>query len=167
MANAYTLISSVTVGAGGAASIDFTSIPNTYTDLQVICSNRAASGSPELLINLNNSSSDFTIKYLQGSGSTVASNGLTRTYIGEAEYSTRTANTFGSTSVYIPNYAGSNYKSFSVDNVQENNATASYSELVAGLWSNTAAINRITLYCSSSINFAQYSSAYLYGISNS
>ena len=30
MANTFELISSVTVGAGGAASIDFTSIPSTY-----------------------------------------------------------------------------------------------------------------------------------------
>ena len=35
MADTYTLISSVTVGAGGASSIDFTSIPATYTDLLV------------------------------------------------------------------------------------------------------------------------------------
>jgi hypothetical protein len=34
MANTYTLIaSSVTVGSGGAANIEFTSIPATYTDL--------------------------------------------------------------------------------------------------------------------------------------
>ena len=33
MANTYVLISSSTVGSGGAASIDFSSIPATYTDL--------------------------------------------------------------------------------------------------------------------------------------
>ena len=33
MATTYTLISSVTVGSGGAANIEFTSIPSTYTDL--------------------------------------------------------------------------------------------------------------------------------------
>ena len=37
----YTLISSVTVGAGGASSIDFTSIPSTYTDLLVKISARS------------------------------------------------------------------------------------------------------------------------------
>ena len=167
MADTYTLISSVTVGAGGASSIDFPSIPATYTDLQILFSGRAASGSPEFLMNLNNSSSNFTTRYLQGSGTTATSNNLARTYIGESEYSTRTANTFASVSIYIPNYAGSNNKSFSVDNVQENNATESYSELLAGLWSNTTAINQITLYCSGSINLAPYSTAYLYGIKNS
>ena len=33
MAVTFTQIASVTVGSGGAASIDFTSIPSTYTDL--------------------------------------------------------------------------------------------------------------------------------------
>ena len=35
MANTYVAIATVTVGSGGAASIDFTSIPATYTDLVV------------------------------------------------------------------------------------------------------------------------------------
>jgi hypothetical protein len=33
MANTFELIASSTVGSGGAANIDFTSIPATYTDL--------------------------------------------------------------------------------------------------------------------------------------
>jgi hypothetical protein len=38
MATTYDLISSVTVGSGGAANIEFTSIPATYTDLVVLFS---------------------------------------------------------------------------------------------------------------------------------
>ncbi len=146
------------------ASIDFTSIPSGYTDLLVLVSGRAASGSPELLMNLNNSSANFTVRYLQGSGSGAASNNLARTYLGELNYSTRTANTFCNISVYIPNYTGSNYKAFSAESVEENNATQAYSQLIAGLWSNTAAVNQITLYCSSSLNFAAGSTATLYGV---
>jgi hypothetical protein len=37
----YTLINSVTVGSGGAASMEFTSIPSTYTDLVVKISGRS------------------------------------------------------------------------------------------------------------------------------
>jgi hypothetical protein len=33
MATTYEIIASVTVGSGGAANIEFTSIPATYTDL--------------------------------------------------------------------------------------------------------------------------------------
>ena len=79
---------------------------------------------------------------------------------------TYTANTFSNFSTYIPNYAGSNNKSYSVDGVTENNATASYQIMYAGLWSNTAAINQITL-VPDTLNFVQYTTATLYGIKNS
>jgi hypothetical protein len=45
MATTYTLInSSVTVGSGGAADIEFTSIPATYTDLLLVLSGRGTTG---------------------------------------------------------------------------------------------------------------------------
>jgi hypothetical protein len=40
MANTYEAIATVEVGSGGAANIEFTSIPATYTDLKVVCSLR-------------------------------------------------------------------------------------------------------------------------------
>ena len=40
MANTFVLLASTTVGSGGASSIDFTSIPATYTDLVVKVSGR-------------------------------------------------------------------------------------------------------------------------------
>jgi hypothetical protein len=43
MANTYEIISSVTVGAGGAAYIEFTNIPQTYTDLNLVFSGRNTS----------------------------------------------------------------------------------------------------------------------------
>jgi len=36
MANTLKKIQTVTVGSGGAASIEFTSIPQTYTDLKLV-----------------------------------------------------------------------------------------------------------------------------------
>ena len=101
-------------------------------------------------------------KRLQGNGASASS---------DADYSgswnagaNATANTFGNSEIYIPNYTGSNYKSISADSVSENNASAAYANLFAGLWSNTAAINQITLIPGASANFAQYSTATLYGI---
>jgi hypothetical protein len=83
------------------------------------------------------------------------------TLVGRASISTDTASTFGNLSIYIPNYAGSADKNFSVDTVSENNATTAYTQIFTGVWANTAAITQITL---SLANFAQYSNAYLYGI---
>ncbi len=166
MATAITLISSVTVGSGGAANIEFTSIPATYTDLLVNFSPRstASGASVGARISFNSSTSDFTGRYLSGSGSATESASVAR-YLGEMSAATGTASTFSNISIYIPNYASSNNKSFSVDGVQENNTTAAYATLAAGLWSNSAAITTITLTASSG-NLAQYSTAYLYGISN-
>jgi hypothetical protein len=169
----YTLIASVTVGSGGAGSIDFTSIPSTYTDLCLLTSTRSNAGGSTIAnigLEFNSNTSGYDTLRLYGSGSSVTSDKLTsQTYIfaGLTDASTATANTFGSLSIYIPNYAGSANKSVSMDAVQENNTTAAYASLHAGLWNNTAAINTVKLKDVSGTAFVQYSTAYLYGIKNS
>jgi hypothetical protein len=163
MANTYTLIASSTVGSGGASSIDFTSIPSTYTDLLLKCSFRITSGGFNYAtLTFNGSSSGYTARYVEGNGS-AASSGTATNAVVLYNSSTSTTSTFASTDLYIPNYAGSNYKSVSVDTVTENNATSSYADLFAVLWSNSAAINQVTL----TAGLVQYSTAYLYGIKNS
>jgi hypothetical protein len=157
--------SAVTVGAGGAASIDFSSIPSTYTDLVLKTSVRWSNTGPDgFNISFNGSTSSFTCRFLEGSGSAASSSTGTR-FAGGLEGTGYTASTFGSVDIYIPNYAGSTNKSYSIDSVTENNATQAFSQLIAGLWSNTSAINQITI-APSSGTFVQYSTAYLYGVSN-
>ena len=162
------LISSVTVGSGGAATMSFTSIPATYTDLLVRVSarNTNTTGSG-LYIRFNSISSAYTGKYLEGDGTSAASGNTVTNYfsVGNVNTSNSTASTFASTDVYIPNYAGSNYKSGSVESVYENNATTAYATLIAPLLSNTASITQIDITPSAN-NFAENSTAYLYGISN-
>ena len=163
MPNTFELIASSTVGAGGAASIDFTSIPSTYTDLCLKLSLRhSGAGSNDVYVSFNSSTANFTGRYLEGTGSGVASSTLAR-FIGTVM--AQTASTFTNGEVYIPNYAGSTNKSFASDFVAENNATLAYSYFTAGLWSNTAAINAIGITPSSG-NWVQYSTAYLYGVKN-
>jgi hypothetical protein len=168
MANTYIKIgSTVTVGVGGAASISFSSIPSTYTDLIVKVSARTdySAGTVQLLLSLNGSAASFSSRYLLGNGA-AASSGTLAQYVGQTEPSTYTSSTFSSHDIFIPNYAGSTNKSYSSDSATENNATTSYADLIAGLWSNTAAITSISLGLSSG-NFVQYSTASLYGIKNS
>jgi hypothetical protein len=163
----FTLISSVTVGSGGAASIGFTSIPGTYTDLIIKLSardNRALT-LDGVLISFNGSTSNFTNRYLIGDGTNVSSDSLAR-LAANAPGATATGSVFGNGEIYIPNYASANYKSFSSDSVTENNATSVSTGLFANLWSNTAAITSITLTPNNGTLFDQYSTAYLYGISN-
>lgn len=166
MANTFTKIASVTVGSGGASSIDFTSIPSTYTDLVVKVSSRLSSTDTPVSVRFNGSTSNFSWRRIYGSGSAVSSQSGTDTYWFYTDTSSQTASTFGSGEIYIPNYAGSNYKSASSESLTENNATLGEMFMVAALWSSTAAINQITLVPYAG-NFVQYSTATLYGIKNS
>lgn len=167
MANTFELISSVTVGSGGAANITFSSIPNTYTDLVLLLTGRFSSGAGFSLIDLNGSSANFSNRVLEGTGSSAVSfvSGNTN-YAGALDGSGDTANTFSSTQYYIPNYAGSTNKSISFEAVMENNGTTAYIDMGALLWSNTAAITSIKLATHTGANYAQYSTAYLYGVKN-
>ena len=167
MPNTYTLIASSTVGATSVASVDFSSIPSTYTDLLVKVSARQSTGDVAYAsLRFNGSTSSYTYRSIEGNGSSAGSyNGSTGPY-GITNTSGYTANSFNNIEFYIPNYASSNYKSYSSDSVTESNTTTVYMDLIAGLWSNTAAINQLTLYPNTG-NFVQYSSFYLYGIKNS
>jgi hypothetical protein len=168
MANTFELIASSTVGSGGAASIDFTSIPSTFTDLCIKVSARSAASSvnPGLIIKFNGSSTGFTGRNVYGNGSAAASYSDTSGEIGVLAGNNATASTFGNAEIYIPNYAGSTNKSFSVDSVNENNATSASQFLYANLWSNTSAITSITLLSGGAVNLLQHSTAYLYGVKN-
>jgi hypothetical protein len=170
MATTFTLIASSTVGSGGAANIEFTSIPATYTDLVLKLSARRTTGSfPDGSIQFNNdTASNYLWRNVYGSGSAAGSNdGGTTTSIAIAlTGSSETANTFTNSEFYIPNYAGSTQKSVSIDSVTENNATTAYMSLLAGLWTGTVAITSIKIIIATAL-FEQYSTAYLYGIKNS
>ena len=177
MALTYEAIATVTVGSGGAANIEFTSIPGTYTDLALFLSGRSTDNSAQTSTgyNFNGSTSGYTSRNLGNYQGTVFSGSMTTLSIGGVTYgrlddsglvaATATASTFSNGWLYVPNYAGSDNKSWSWDSVAENNSTAAAEILVAGLWSNTAAITSIKIlpYLG---NFAQYSTATLYGIKN-
>ena len=169
MPNTMILINSVTVGSGGASTIDFTSIPQTYTDLVLKVSARQGAENA-FTLKFNGSTSSYLTKRLQADGSGASSNtasGLTTAIrvIG-INPSGATANIFGNSEIYIPNYTGSTYKSVSHDGANEDNSATIYMNLSVGLWANTAAITSITL-APEAGSFVQYSTAYLYGIKNS
>ena len=177
MPNTFSLIASSTVGSGGAAAINFTSIPGTYTDLLVTGSLRcdaSQTNGTALCYQFNSSTSGYTNKIVYGDGSTTGSTSNTTLSANGSTYgrlaglginnTAQTANTFSSLSFYIPNYAGSNNKSGSVDVTVENNGTAAEADLSATLWSNTAAITSISFAPYNAANFVQYTTMYLYGI---
>lgn len=169
MAKLYKALATVTVGSGGAANIEFTSIPSTYTDLKIVYSLRSdrASAIDLVFIDLNGSTSNRSHREIYATGSAIGSGNDTTLSISYSTAANATASTFANGEAYIPNYTSSNNKSFSSDNVSENNATTAYQALQANLWSNTAAITSIKIYPVLGTQFLQYSTATLYGIKNS
>lgn len=166
----YKKIASVTVGSGGASSIDFTNIPSTYNDLilkwSVLSTNTARDTA---FIKFNGSGANYSGREIRGyDGTNVNSTTSATAYFdmnrvgGGSTYTS----IFTNSEFYIPNYSGNTNKSVSFDSTLESNQTTGtqqYDSLAAGLWSDTSIINRITFTLNSG-SFAQHSSAVLYGI---
>jgi hypothetical protein len=162
MAFTYSKLADTAVGAGGTSTITFNNIPQNYTDLNLVLSLRTTT-QDSVYISFNGSTSSFTAKFLEGAGTGTPTSGNGTRYV--VFPLTVTANTFSSSSVYIPNYAGANNKSYSIDSVSEANQTTAYADLIAGLWSNVSAINQIGISLASGGNLlTQHSTATLYGI---
>ena len=168
---AYELIETIEVGAGGAASIEFTSIPQDGVDLAILLSGRTdgANVTSSIFMQLNSdTANNYAYIILRGTGSSASStsdspyNAIRVCYFPGAN---STSNTFGNATIYLPNYTSSTSKSIASDSVQENNATASYQNITAGSYSNSTGITSVKLYPASGFgNWAQYSTASLYKI---
>jgi hypothetical protein len=162
-----TLIQTQTVGAGGSTNLNFTGIPNTFTDLCVVWSTRdnVAGNQNNLLITFNGSSTGYSERMVYGNGSSAAALSQSAANIGFA-YSAgsgATANTFSSGQMFIPNYSTSLNKTVSIEVVGETNASSAVQVATTALWSNSAAIDRITL-TSNGGTLQQGSTASVYGI---
>lgn len=177
MANTYKLLQTVSVGASSSSSaITFSSIPNTYKDLaiRISCKSTTTLGEDTLGIRFNgDSGSNYNTTLLQGYGSAgqsaaaVGTGTLAWTGLITDNQSSSTTWAFGSTNIYIPNYAGSNQKGFIANGYDEGTPTAALMRMFKNKWTGTAAINSITitiLSAGSGYVFGQYTNAYLYGI---
>ena len=167
MAYTYSKIATYTVGSGGIPSVSFLNIPQNYTDLVVKMSIRdtyTGAVTRPFVLKINGSTTSYSARFLLGDGSSASSFTDTTGYIGYETTASATANTFANVEVYLPNYTSSNYKSYSIDGVTENNGTTANASLVASLWSNTSPVTSISLEPFSGNTFVQYSSFHLYGI---
>ena len=158
------LIETVTVGAGGAASIEWTGIAGTGQDLLVVFSLRCTTSNATGSLTINGSDADRSWVILYGTGNGSGTNAYTSSNISAMQVENAdTANTFSNGQLYISNYASSANKSMSVDSVTENNGTVAQSVLQAISWAQTAAITSLKLNARSG-NLAEFSTASLYKI---
>lgn len=170
----HKLIQTISVATSTQASIEFTSIPQTFTDLVlfVSCRTDQSSTTSNMLFQFNgDTASNYYSRVLWGNGASVTSD-----YADPASYvyagpvfsgSVSSSNLFGNATIYIPNYTGSASKTSNIEGVTEDNATTRYVAFSTGRWSGTSAITSIKVFSGGSANLVQYSSASLYGIKNS
>lgn len=169
MALVMTPIYTQTVGSGAPTALQFQNIPQYFTDLKVLISARdsASALGSNININFNNQSSSlFSVTRLLGSGSGIISDRFSSLNNGPTGFinsATSTSSTFSNLEIYIPNYTSSNFKSYIVDGITENNGTnVLYLALSAGLFRSTTSISSITLETGFAIE--QNSTFSLYGI---
>ena len=166
----YESIATVTVGSGGQSDITFTSIPATFTHLQIRLTS-LLSAVNNIYMQVGNSSIDTNANYawheLYGDGSSAAAGaGSGQTFM-KVNYQTSTSASYTSVAVIdILNY-GSTSKYKTVRSLCGSDANGSgYVFLRSGLWQSTSVLNTIKLYGQSG-SFNQYTQAALYGIKGS
>jgi hypothetical protein len=164
------LIETKTLGTA-AASIEFTSIPQTFTDLVLTVSGRStlSSFAANMPIQFNGSAvAQYSQRRLYGDGAaaqTQSATNDTSLYMIPVNGASTTANTFSNATVYIPNYTSSVAKSVSADSVTETNSGTqghTQTSITAGLWNNTAAITSIRV--ATDFNWTADTTISLYGI---
>lgn len=166
--SAYFPIATTTVGASGAGGIVFSSIPSTYTHLQLRATARGnRSGAlDELGMRFNGGSANITYHTLNGNGSTAAvtvAAGAGWSWFAPIASASETAGVFSSLIIDILDYANtSKYKTFRALNGYDNNGSGRM-YLASGVQLDTAAINDITI-IPSNTTIAQYSTFTLYGM---
>ena len=171
MATTYQAIASI-ISNGTTATVTFSSIPSTYTDLLIRTSARSSSAGASDQINIvfnGDTSTNYSITQVYGNNSAAGSFGTTSTTQGRINYidvSGQTANTFGIGEIYIPNYAAATTKQtlgFSAS--ESNDTTTPYVVNVGFLYRGTSAISSITLQTAGS-NYVSGSRFDLYGITH-
>jgi len=162
----YESIATVTVGSGGSATVSFTSIPSTYTHLQLRWIGRNTSTN-STIVKIGFDSADTTywhLLYGDGGSAGASAESEANPRIGNIPLSSQTASAFGAGITDILDYTNTNkYKTLRSLAGYDVNGSGGYVLMYSGLWKSTAAITTMTISAGAN-NFAQYSQFALYGI---
>jgi hypothetical protein len=164
--NTYEAIATQTLGSA-AASVTFSSIPGTYTDLVLICQPASTTSSDNVGLRFNgDTGNNYSSTCLSGDGSSASSSRTTNfSYINVANIIGTTGTLGGMTTIsHIMNYSNSTTNKTVINRTSQNGATFNGVEAIVGLWRNTAAITSIVVRQTGSPNFITGSTFTLYGI---
>jgi hypothetical protein len=163
----YEPIATTTLGSA-AASITFSSIPATYTDLKLVMVSRSTRSNTvdPLIVQFNgDTTSNYSYINLRGTGS-VATTGKASnqtSFVLKTVGDTTGANIFGLQIMDVFSYAGSAYKTVLAQSDWDYNGGGEV-EYETALWRSTAAITSIRLASVVASNLAAGTTATLYGI---
>jgi hypothetical protein len=157
MAATYTPIASITLGAD-AASVTFSSIPQTYTDLVLIMNGYTASDYVYYQLN-GDTAANYSRTHLFGNGSTATSNRLTGQ--GALFSAIGVIASPGQGISHIMNYANTTTNKTVLN---RGNYASGYVGMQVGLWRSTAAITSIQIFEGGSGNLVAGTTFDLYGI---
>ena len=168
--NSYESIATVSVGSGGQATVEFTSIPSTYKHLQVRAIGRtttANTGVDNVYVRVNSDSgTNYARHHIIGNGSTASAGSASSTnqaVLGDIARNNNTSGMFGAFVIDILDFANtSKYKTFRAISGSDLNGSGEM-RFRSSLWMNTNAISTITLIPENN-NFAEHSQFALYGI---
>ena len=168
-AGAYESIATVSLSSGNSSSINFSSIPQTYTHLQIRGIARATEGAPDSVGYMRFNSDTNTLydnAQLNGTGAAVtAGSSVNDNRLAPVRISggLSSSNIFGVFIIDIFDYKDTTkYKTTRTISGHHENNSNSYMWLESGLWRSTSAINSITL--TTDPTYAIYSEFSLYGI---
>lgn len=167
--NTYEAIATQTVTGSAAATVTFSSIPSTYTDLVLVMQPAAGFETENVGIRFNSDTgNNYSYTKLTGNGSTATSTRATNFSRINMCDSIGTTTTLGNLTIIcnIMNYANSTTNKTTLS--RSNQATGTYPgvETMVGLWRNTAAITSVTAMQSGSATFSIGSTFSLYGIAS-
>ena len=160
-ANTYTPIATQTVGTA-VASITFSSIPATYTDLVLVMNGLVTTAGDNIQVQFNSdTATNYSTTILDGNGTAASSTRASNKAYGNLDdYGYWDTTLRSVTLVNIMNYANTTtYKTYLS---RANNASNGLSACV-GLWRSTAAISTVKVYPNTR-NFDTGSTFTLYGI---
>jgi hypothetical protein len=167
----FNSIATVT-GNGSSSTLSFTSIPSTYTHLQIRSinrDNRAVTVSSGYLTFNSDTASNYAAHYLSGSGSAASSGAASSTTPSNATAfwtpgSSAGASMYGGSIIDILDYANtSKYKTTRVLSGTDQNGVGNIG-LFSVLWQSTAAISTIAITSGTGTAWDANSSFALYGI---
>ena len=150
-----TLISEVVVGVGGAASIDFSSIPQNGSLLRIVASTQTEVGEQSLRARFNaDSGTNYNSQSLQAVATNVVASqdlGATSAWVGQANQAGAWA---ANTVAEIPFYAGTTFNK-SGSSVSLPVGDDPYLLHLGFFWVSTAAITSISFFPAAAVDFAQ------------